>query len=205
MALATTDDYEEITGEALDEGDTARVSRLLEIASAAVLASAHGQTIIEASTTVDLAPGAGGVIRFPQRPVTAVASVTLDGSVLSASDYRWTEGGNGQPAYLIRRCLDRDAAWSCPVTVAYTHGWATVPEPIVAALVMLAQQAKNVGDAGGRQVVSTSKAIDDYTTTTTYRQAGGLDMAIPTWVQATLDLLTKVDGPTSIAVVRERP
>jgi hypothetical protein len=60
-----------------------------------------------------------------ERPVTAVASVTLDGALLPATDYRWTRAG----------ALYRDAGWldaSREVVVVFSYGFAVVPADLEA-------------------------------------------------------------------------
>jgi hypothetical protein len=197
MVLATLDDYEEILGVTAANPD--QVERLLSIASAAVLAHAHGQEIVENTTTATLQPS-GGVVRFPQRPVTAVSAVTYDGaSRTSGTDYRWTAGGDGQPAYLVRVVNGLDDYWAGPVTVTYTHGWATadIPEPVKVAVVMLALQTIQLVADGGRQV--TAESIDDYS-----RSFAASDDPLPYWIQCALDSILGVTGVTSVQLVRER-
>lgn len=60
-----------------------------------------------------------------ERPVTAVAAVRLDGTLLDAADYRvhrsgslWRRGGWGGP--------------ECEVEVTYSHGYTTVPADLAA-------------------------------------------------------------------------
>lgn len=203
MALASRADYEEIFNVSLDVGEAVQVERLLDIASSTLLASAYGQTISEATTEdLTLSPS-GGVVRFPQRPVTAVASVTYDGDALTeGDDYRWTEGGNGQPAYLIRRIDGVDSYWADDVVVTYTHGYATVPDQIVAAVVFMAAAMKQTAADGGVPVVSRSEQIDDYSESVRYAEAAGV--TVPGWAFPLLEELFGVAGATSVPVVRDR-
>ncbi len=56
-----------------------------------------------------------------ERPVTAVTSVTLDG--VAITDHRWRRSG----------ALCRDTGWGgtdSEVIVAYSHGYATVPDDL---------------------------------------------------------------------------
>lgn len=126
MALATTTDYETITGQTLDGDATTRVSSLLDIASSVVVAEADGQNIAPDTYTETIRPWEG-VGYFTQRPVTAVTSVVwnIPGAssiTLTTSDYRWTRGGNGRPAKLIRVVQGIDSLWAGAdlVTVAGT-------------------------------------------------------------------------------------
>lgn len=194
MGLATTDDFELLTGKSSDE----QIAALLEVASAAVLSNAHDQQILEGDTTATYEP-VGGVVRLPQRPVTAVASVTYSGAVVAETGYRWTEGGNGRPAYLVRRIAGIDDYWAGPVTVTYTHGWAAdaIPETVKAAIVMLTVQLKQLIADGGREV--TQESIDDYR-----RAFATGDQPLPGWIQGALDSMFGVADVTSINVVRDR-
>ncbi|MGE3835250.1 MAG: hypothetical protein AB7H43_10735 [Acidimicrobiia bacterium] len=195
MALASTVDYEELLGVTLEGADVTRVERLLELATQSVLASAHGQLIAEDVTVdLELIP-VDGLIVLPQRPVTAVAEVVYQGSVLGAEDYRWTPGGDGRPAYLIRVVNGFDRGWTHPVTVTYTHGWATTPEQVVAAVVFLAAALRRAGDDDGRTV--STESVGSYSVG--YRgDASGL----PPDVVEMLDNLFGLHPPTSVAAVR---
>lgn len=78
-----------------------------------------GQRISSGTSTVVLR---GSLVRLPQRPVTAITSVTdSDGVVLAAADYRLSGGGVLQ--------LPRHDEW----TVVYAHGWSaeTMPDGVV--------------------------------------------------------------------------
>lgn len=60
-----------------------------------------------------------------ERPLTAVASVRLDGTLLDASDYRWQRNGS----------LWRSAGWGGPdhdVEVTSSHGFLVVPTDLAA-------------------------------------------------------------------------
>lgn len=193
MALATTADWTAITGEEVSDAEETRVERLLEVASAVVLASANGQLVESGTTTAILRPSVGGVIRLPQRPIRDVTAVAYLGATLTAAQYRWTDGLDGTQGYLVRVVDGVDSHWAGEVTVTYDHGWEDIPEPIVAATVLLAQQIK--GSPGGRTVQSES--IDDYTVR--FLDDGGL----PGWMQSAIDSLTLVPEATSITAVRE--
>ena len=195
-ALASIDDYEAITGQAPTGADAVRVGRLLELASDAVLAGAHGQQIIAGTSTEVLRPWEG-VIRFPQRPVTAVTSVTVAGTVLAPDDYRWTRGGDRRPAYLIRRSAGVDIDWDWPeVTVEWSHGWAQTPGQIVAVVCAMAESVMTGG--GGPAVVQESTG--PFQVTLAAGQAQSPDMSLLPSTRVVLDRLCGVDGPASVPV-----
>lgn len=141
-ALASIDDYTAITGQAPSSAETSRLNRLLEAASESVLAGAHGQNIVSTVYTAQTVYNRDGRFWLPQRPVTAVASVVVDGVTLThGTHYRWTPGGDGRPALIIRRVSGVDSVWNtAEASVTYTAGWATVPWPIRAAVCVTAKQ-----------------------------------------------------------------
>ena len=198
-ALASTNDYETLTGQHLDEAEVARVEDLLEMASEAVLAGAHGQNITSQTYTGITLYAYEGRFLFPQRPVTAVSSVVVDGTTYTTDDYRWTSGGDGRPAELIYRVSGYDRPWPYhEAVVTFTAGWATVPAPLRAAVVAVASGAYR----GSADTVLTATAggalIPEYPA----QNLNLLAMKITPAVQAVIDQLCKVRGPSSIDVVR---
>lgn len=205
MALASTTDYQEILEVTLDPPATARVTRLLEAASQAVLA-AYGQDILQATDTAVVIRPSDGLVSLPQRPVTAIGPVVHQGVTIplagvdpSAMGYRWTPGGSRQGAYLVRVVNGFDRGWRDPVTVTYTHGWSVIPAVVVMAVVMAAQAMGAQGDEDGRVLLA--EQIDDH-----QRQfqaaPGGTYLPIPGWLTAQLDDLLGVPVQPSVGSVR---
>lgn len=226
--LASTDDYEALLGVTLTDPETARVTRLLEMASSSVLASTYGQTLVEATTTETLRQF-NGVFWFPQRPVTAVASVEIGGFTIDPADYRWTRGGNGRGAKLIRRYtyngISVDTSWSrnepdlyrplldyernawftrdTEATATYTHGFAdgTVERDLIAtAVVNMASTAMHAQP--GQAVTSRSKTVASFALAETYAQpvTTSVGMIVPSDVQALIERLCCVEPAASIEV-----
>lgn len=126
-ALATVADVEAVTGRTFAAGaETNRVTRLLELASAAVRAYT-GQTLSAvADDVVPVRPDGGYRFRLPQRPVTAVASITRGGSPLAATSYWWSRAGMVESVY---------GTWGVDVlTVTYSHGFTPVPDDVILAV-----------------------------------------------------------------------
>lgn len=132
--------------------DTARAQQALNIASA-VVRSETGQTFEAGTSTVALPTPHGQWLTLPQRPVTAVTTITIDG--LAVTDF--TRYGNR---------LFRFAGWTASsitapvVTVTYSHGGA-VPDDVLG--VVLAIAADVVENQRG--LTSETETIDDYTYT----------------------------------------
>lgn len=128
--LATPGDVVARLGRDLTDSEVIRLGALLADASARVRRYCDGQQFTQATTTERLAIS-NGVVRLPQRPVTAVNSVTVVGGAGVA--YRW----NGLD--LIAMCVspfDGFAVepWITPpsvVDVNYTHGYTTIPDDII--------------------------------------------------------------------------
>lgn len=119
-SLATVADVETILGRELTGDEETRYERLLEMKSRVVRAYT-GQFLEEVTETVTLTPDAWGQVRLPQRPVTAVTSVTVDGETVDADGYTWTPSGTLARVY---------GYWSRPVVVNYTHGYNPIPDDI---------------------------------------------------------------------------
>lgn len=197
VALASIDDYAAITGAYPD--DHGRVHRLLELASDAVLAGAHGQQILSGPFSCTVRPW-DGVVYLPQRPVTAVDTVHLDGELVDPTGYRWEPGGNRRPARLLCRDDSGDTWWpDGELAVEGTAGWATVPGQIVAAVV--AMVAGTITNGGGPAI--TQEGAGPFQMS--FGPGQSPDLALPMSTRQLLDRLCGVDGPTSVPVGRDQP
>lgn len=120
MAFADVSDVEARLGRDLTTEEAAQVEVLLEDATDIIRAAAGGQVIYPAgSETVTLSAYGRRVLRLPQNPVTAVASVTTNGVLDATSSYTWTRDG----------ALSRVSGswWYNDVAVVYSYGYASVP------------------------------------------------------------------------------
>jgi hypothetical protein len=157
--LATVADVEAVS-KTVPAGDLTRVNRLIAMVSARVV-SYTGQRFDEASETITVYP-VDGIARLPQRPVTAVASVVKDGTLLDSSLYAWTANG------YLRPVQSTDAAWlletwpSCQLVVTYTHGYAAGDLPADVSMVVAEIVAERwlAGSQNAEGLVSES--IDGY-------------------------------------------
>lgn len=193
VALAGIEDFELIAGPAADED---RVMRLIEMASDSVLAEAHGQQIVAGSSTEVLQPWSG-LIWLPQRPVTAVTEVAVDGEVVDPSRYRFTRGAHGRPALLVARRGGADVAWRSEVTVTYDHGWDPVPGQVRAAVATMVAQVLGLDGGPARSQRQTGPFMD------AYRDPQTPDMAPTGPTKSMLDTLCRVRSPASVPVVRD--
>lgn len=214
MALASIADYEAITGQSLGVADSARIERLLVLAESAVLAGAHGQLIVEDTYTDVVMYPVDGVVAFPQRPVTAVAAVEVNGVALVAGEWRFTAGGNRQQAMLIRRSGGVDVPWTYDVTsidgapvsqapevtVTYTAGWATIPGQIVAIVCSMVKGA--VDNDGSAAAASGTDSAGPFTQSRTYDAdtVQAPTMALTRSARSVLASLCGVQGGASLPV-----
>lgn len=203
-------DYEAITGLVVAGTDSeARVQALLDRAWSAVLTEANGQAIISTTyTDVPLIPFEG-VAYLPQRPVTDVASVTLNGDELTAdTDYRWVAGGNGRPAKLIRRFGGIDSYWQTlagfpgitsppgEVVVTYTAGWETLPAAIEGIVIAMTRAAFDNGGSDG--VVS--ETTGPFSATYDAPRSGAMRLSDAD--KAEIAAICGIRGPSSVQIVR---
>lgn len=139
-ALATIEQLQARIGKTLSGADIARATALLDDASAAFRRAAGGQQITQATTT-DRVRVVRGKVRLPQAPVTDVTAVTDENG--NALLYRWH---GGDTIDVSSNVIDDFAwvPWSNPIPVAvvtYTHGYATVPDDVVAVVCQMAARA----------------------------------------------------------------
>ena len=207
--LASIADFEAITGLVVAEtSNEARVTRLLELASDAVLAGAGVQKITQDSYEERVRTHEG-VGYLTQRPVMSVESVTLNGDTLTeGADYRWTTGGNGRPAQLIRQYGGLDARWSTfvgfpgfnrdteQIIVNYTAGWDPIPGQIISIVVAMARAAF---DNGG-QAAPTTETVGPFTDS--FDEVQSPTFALTEQAQATIAALCGVKGPTSVHIAQ---
>jgi len=142
-ALATLEDLAALLGREVTLEEQARATRLLDMVSAAVRSECRQTLSFLASEAVRVYP-VGGEVWLPERPVTAVTSVSVpsttsaavgSGAALLASAYWWRPDGrlglgpsglaNGDDGYSGRAfTTDR------PVDVVYSHGFSPVPDDL---------------------------------------------------------------------------
>jgi hypothetical protein len=158
MAFATTDDLADVLGYEVDPEDAQALAAL--DAATALIQAYTGQTIEQVADDVITLDGSGTrVLLLPELPVTNVASVSVDGEALAATDYQWSADG-----YLRRT---GSATWPADlrsVEVEYTHGYAVLPALIVSLTAKLAARHLEVPTAVRQE------AIGAYSTT--YVQPG---------------------------------
>lgn len=131
--LATTDDLDARMNGGLPVGDVTRAEALLVDASSAVR-DAAGQTLTEATSTLVWLKVRRGIVRLPQRPVTAVSAVEDE----NGNDVTYTWLGDDRVRLSLTDAIN---AWelvpySTPlgeVRVTYDHGYAAgaIPDLIV--------------------------------------------------------------------------
>lgn len=156
--------------------DTDRAGVVIDACTAVVQEAARQRLVQIAGDTFETVGPASRYLRLPERPVTAITSVTLDGTTLTA----------GTASGTYRRSLDRiyrDVGWlttgtdECApseVVVVYSHGYAVGAQKLQLAAsttLMLARSTYEV-PAG-----VTSERIDDYAVT--YDKAAALLDAAP--------------------------
>lgn len=134
----------------------------------------------------------GGVRLFlPELPVISVAEVVEDGEALAVDDdYKLA-------AYGVLHRVDQD--WLSGVQVieiTYTHGYATIPDDIVAVCARAASRAFQAGlkaaDAEGIAGIQ-SKSLGDYSVTFASEHGGGVGEGLMGASGARLLLLSEKD------------
>lgn len=122
MAFATEPELEAFVGHAVD---STRATLLLDGATAAIVGELGGNRVLQDDYTATLDGTGSEQMTLPQWPVTAVASVVVDGDALTADDdYRWSQAG------ILERA---GGCWPDKlrsVVVTWSAGYHTVPDGI---------------------------------------------------------------------------
>lgn len=148
MPFATTDELADWLGYTITE--TARATLMLEVATGSIQSWTR-QTISQVTDdVVELRGTWEPVLKLPERPVTAVSSVVLDGTLLTVTDdYTVVKDELRRPnaEYHNWQAPSSDfypftkTGWGGPgaiVAVTYTHGFATVPDDVKGVCLSLA-------------------------------------------------------------------
>lgn len=167
MAFATADELLVFLGreDPWSDAELAQVEQLLDLVTAEIQAEI-GQTIEDGTTTVSLAGSWSRDLELPERPITAVTSVSLNGSVLPTGSWDWNglrtirygvtfEGTTGDwidvdvIPYHGATWFDSGLRWGGPtsvISVTYTHG-GTVPNDLK--LITLRVAARSMASPSG--------------------------------------------------------
>jgi hypothetical protein len=170
-ALATVADLATLLGRTFTEAQELQAQALLDQASSVV--RSYVRLDITQATTTDtftmrradpVLHQCAGAVTLPQRPVTDIATVRING--VEISDW-WQDGSE---------LLLRSWAWDSPpaanrapqVTVTYTHGWAEVPGDIRAIVLQAANRVLvnpsgiRSETVGGESVTYLIPAVGEY-------------------------------------------
>ncbi len=120
--FATHEDLAALIGRTLTQEEQDRGTALLRIASSIVQTEAKQHIAYVADDVLERRGSRESAILLPERPVIAIASVTIDGDTINADDYTI----DGHEVTLVGGWGDSCAA----LTITYTHGWADIPEAI---------------------------------------------------------------------------
>lgn len=156
--LATPEDLAallQLDWDSLDPAQQASLTMLVEIGTAVVQAEVGQRLVAVTDDSVTLLGTTDSWLDLPERPVTAVSSVAVDGTAVG--DYR-----------LFGARLWRSCGWApsplepSTVTVEYTHGYASDAQEL-----QLARGAvlAVVRDWAANPTAATSLRIDDYAET----------------------------------------
>lgn len=161
--LATTDDLD-VRG--VDITDTAKVTAMLDAASAAIR-DAAGSTISLETSTITI-PGSSEEYLLLPGLVRSVTSISVDGTALTTGDYTvvgsqvWRFGGwQSRLTSETSFFLPADRYRPGLVTVTYVHGYTEVPADIVDLCCDLAT-AGLLGNPSAADPRVTSESVDDY-------------------------------------------
>jgi len=195
VAFATISDLRTHVG-TIDDEDQARA--LLDQATGLLRTEIGAHVYPRATVTVPfkIRPYEGWV-QLPQQPVVSVASVAVDGVTLDTSDYDVVDGG----VWLDHVTPDTDSKWAT-VEVTFTYGYATVPDDLkLACLIVASQMLASLADHGSAATValqSSTSQLDDWSESRTYATGPGAPSSVD--LPATLSKrLRRKYGPGDVA------
>lgn len=139
MALAEVYDIEAVLGRDLTSDEEPRVHSLIELAGGVVQAYTRQDFVYVEDDEVTIRPYDGAWL-LPQRPVVAVDSITMSGSLLAGGGYSWTRDGVLAPIY---GCWSMWGPTGLPAeaVVVYSHGFENIP---VVVRLVVAEMVRNV-------------------------------------------------------------
>jgi hypothetical protein len=218
--LAVPTDVAAMLGRDLTTPETAFASSLIAMGSGLVRSYTRQQITQTLGDTITLAGNWGQRIDLPQRPVTGITSVTVNGATLDLTKYQWDRSGSiyvtsgsfmpdssgslaggipqlWGPAGAVYQNFSGGASWGGPaatITVVYDHGYSTVPPEIsneIAGMVAL-QMSTGAG--------IDSETIGSYKVSYVRTPTGGLSLSDAS--KKVLDVFRKRAATVSAATVR---
>jgi hypothetical protein len=194
-SFATVQDVSDRLGRTFDATEQTQVQSYLDAATAIIRAQT-GQTIEEVDpATLNVWGRPGERLPLPQRPVTAVTSVTLDGTLVDPSEY------------LLRKSeLVRAVGWGTELqtlVIVYKHGFNPIPELIKNTSIDVATRGFTLAAAGGGAI--RSERIGSYSVT--YRSDRRQDVSgASVWLgESELKMLRRFLGISSGASIYQGP
>jgi hypothetical protein len=167
--LADVADFLQV--EISEPGQVASVEAALQAATAAIRSYCRQEISLITDETITLDSSGGTRIFLPELPVISVSQVVEDGETLTAgTDYKLGQHG------ILHRLGRKWSAGIQNITVTYSHGYATIPDDIVAVCTRAASRAYQAGlrasDAGGVLGVA-SRQLGDFSVSYTAETVGG--------------------------------
>lgn len=150
MAFATEAELETYLGASVT---TDQATLLLNIATG-LIQNETGQTLSAvAGDEIELRGNWTDRLWLPQRPVTAVSAITVDGIAAPAGDYTWTPDGcvTIDCESQIINAGNRRGYWGGPgiiVAVTYSHGFTVIPDDIKGVCLALAARIQSAPNGG---------------------------------------------------------
>lgn len=124
VAFATAEDLATYIQRDLSAAETATATQALDIATEMIRGYTRQVLSVDAGDIVLLDGRGLYLMRLPERPVTALATVKVAGVTLVSTEYQWTEMG------FLERVRGVWPKGRANIEVTYTHGYTTIPEDI---------------------------------------------------------------------------
>lgn len=140
MAFATAADLAAyLRVDAFSGADLNAANLALDIATSVVVGRTRQDFAEKTDDVITLQTDGDGIVRLPQRPVTAVTSVTTRDRASTATTTRTLNTD-----YEISRdrlvWIGAGSGWPYEVTVTYSHGYATIPADVKGATLAVAAE-----------------------------------------------------------------
>ncbi|KAB8167057.1 hypothetical protein FH609_011685 [Streptomyces sp. 3MP-14] len=145
--------------------DAEAAGEVIAAAQATIRAETDQHLDLVADAEVELTGAGAAVLVLPERPITAVTTVTVDGAVLDPADYRWARHG-------ILTHLTGVWPLDSAVTVVCTHGWNPIPEAVRLVCRQIAGRAYLAPPAAGGSGLYQAESLGDRSVTYARDSAG---------------------------------
>lgn len=167
MSFATIDELRTFVNDATL--DMARAQQALNFATGKIQGYTRQEFSETADSTITIRGTWGDTFYLPQRPVTDVDSITVDGILAAALSYEWSSDGKvtlaQDPSFVIN-LAERDGGYfggdRVLIRIVYSYGLAPIPNDVKAVCCALAARSLATPAGGATQSVTLGSFTEQF-------------------------------------------